>query len=37
VRAADPKERLEALPATRFCVEDQARVERRNGLPSGGA
>jgi RNA polymerase-binding transcription factor DksA len=30
------KERLEALPATRFCVEDQARVERRSGLPSGG-
>ena len=24
-----PPERLEALPATRFCVEDQARVEQR--------
>jgi DnaK suppressor protein len=26
-------ERLEALPATRFCVEDQARAEREAGLP----
>jgi RNA polymerase-binding transcription factor DksA len=28
-----PDERLEALPATRFCVEDQARAERQAGLP----
>jgi RNA polymerase-binding transcription factor DksA len=26
-------ERLEALPATRFCVDDQARAERQAGLP----
>ena len=26
-------ERLEALPATRFCVEDQAKAERESGLP----
>jgi RNA polymerase-binding transcription factor DksA len=26
-------ERLEALPATRFCVEDQARAERQSGYP----
>jgi len=26
-------ERLEALPATRFCVEDQAKAEREMGLP----
>ena len=26
-------ERLEALPATRFCVEDQARAERQGGFP----
>jgi DnaK suppressor protein len=26
-------ERLEALPATRFCVEDQARAEREAGYP----
>ena len=28
-----PDERLEALPAARFCVEDQARAERDMGLP----
>jgi len=26
-------ERLEALPATRFCVDDQAKAERALGLP----
>ena len=26
-------ERLEALPATRFCVEDQAKAERESGFP----
>jgi DnaK suppressor protein len=26
-------ERLEALPATRFCVEDQAKAEREAGYP----
>jgi DnaK suppressor protein len=26
-------ERLEAMPATRFCVEDQAKVEREPGFP----
>ena len=26
-------ERLEALPATRFCVEDQAKAERQAGYP----
>ncbi len=26
-------ERLEAMPATRFCVEDQARAERQAGYP----
>jgi DnaK suppressor protein len=26
-------ERLEALPATRFCVEDQAKAERELGTP----
>jgi DnaK suppressor protein len=26
-------ERLEALPATRFCVDDQAKAERELGLP----
>ena len=26
-------ERLEALPATRFCVEDQAKAEREGGFP----
>jgi DnaK suppressor protein len=26
-------ERLEALPATRFCVDDQAKAERQAGLP----
>ena len=26
-------ERLEAMPATRFCVEDQARAEREGGFP----
>ena len=26
-------ERLEAMPATRFCVEDQARAERQGGFP----
>jgi DnaK suppressor protein len=26
-------ERLEALPATRFCVEDQAKAEREPGFP----
>jgi DnaK suppressor protein len=27
-------ERLEAMPATRFCVEDQAKAERQAGYPS---
>jgi DnaK suppressor protein len=27
------EERLEALPATRFCVADQAKAERELGLP----
>jgi RNA polymerase-binding transcription factor DksA len=27
------EERLEALPATRFCVEDQAKAERDAGYP----
>jgi RNA polymerase-binding transcription factor DksA len=26
-------ERLEAIPATRFCVEDQAKAEREGGFP----
>jgi DnaK suppressor protein len=26
-------ERLEAMPATRFCVEDQAKAEREPGFP----
>jgi RNA polymerase-binding transcription factor DksA len=26
-------ERLEAMPATRFCVEDQAKAERQGGIP----
>ena len=26
-------ERLEAMPATRFCVEDQAKAERQAGYP----
>jgi DnaK suppressor protein len=26
-------ERLEAMPATRFCVEDQAKAERQAGFP----
>ena len=26
-------ERLEAMPATRFCVEDQAKAERQSGFP----
>jgi RNA polymerase-binding transcription factor DksA len=30
-------ERLEAMPATRFCVEDQARVEREAGYPGSRA
>jgi RNA polymerase-binding transcription factor len=29
---AIPDERLEALPATRYCVDDQARVEREPWL-----
>ena len=28
-----PDERLEAMPAARFCVEDQAKAERELGLP----
>jgi DnaK suppressor protein len=28
-----PAERLEALPATRFCVDDQAKAEREFGSP----
>ena len=27
------EERLEAMPATRFCVEDQAKAERQAGFP----
>jgi RNA polymerase-binding transcription factor DksA len=27
------EERLEAIPATRFCVEDQAKAERQAGFP----
>ncbi len=27
------EERLEALPATRFCLDDQAKAERELGLP----
>lgn len=27
-----PDERLEAMPATRYCVEDQARVERQTAV-----
>jgi RNA polymerase-binding transcription factor DksA len=26
-------DRLEAMPATRFCVEDQAKAERQSGYP----
>ena len=26
------EERLEAMPATRFCVEDQAKAERQGGI-----
>ena len=26
-------ERLEAMPATRFCIEDQAKAERETGYP----
>ena len=26
-------ERLEAMPAARFCIEDQARAERQGGFP----
>jgi RNA polymerase-binding transcription factor DksA len=28
-----PAERLDAMPAARFCVEDQAKAERELGLP----
>jgi RNA polymerase-binding transcription factor DksA len=28
-----PDERLDAMPAARFCVEDQAKAERELGLP----
>jgi len=28
-----PAERLDAMPAARFCVDDQARAERELGLP----
>jgi DnaK suppressor protein len=31
------KERLEALPATRFCIDDQAKAERELGTPRPGA
>jgi RNA polymerase-binding transcription factor DksA len=31
-----PEERLEALPATRYCVADQARVEREPWLRQNG-
>jgi RNA polymerase-binding transcription factor DksA len=27
------EERLEAMPATRFCIEDQAKAERQAGFP----
>ena len=30
-------ERLEAMPATRFCVEDQAKAERQAGYPGSRA
>jgi DnaK suppressor protein len=30
-------ERLEAMPAARFCIEDQARVEREAGYPGSRA
>jgi DnaK suppressor protein len=30
------KERLEALPATRFCIDDQAKAERELGSPRQG-
>jgi RNA polymerase-binding transcription factor DksA len=30
-------ERLEAMPATRFCVEDQAKAEREAGYPGSRA
>jgi RNA polymerase-binding transcription factor DksA len=30
-------DRLEALPATRFCVEDQAKAERQAGYPGSRA
>jgi RNA polymerase-binding transcription factor DksA len=30
------KERLEALPATRFCIDDQAKAERELGSPRPG-
>jgi RNA polymerase-binding transcription factor DksA len=30
-------ERLEALPATRFCIEDQAKAERDAGFPGSRA
>ena len=30
-------ERLDALPATRFCVEDQAKAERQAGYPGSRA
>lgn len=32
-----PEERLEALPATRYCVTDQARVEREPWLRNGNS
>jgi DnaK suppressor protein len=28
-----PDERLDAMPAARFCIEDQAKAEREVGLP----
>jgi DnaK suppressor protein len=30
------EERLEAMPAARFCVEDQAKAERQGGFPGPG-
>jgi RNA polymerase-binding transcription factor DksA len=30
------RERLEALPATRFCIDDQAKAERELGSPRPG-
>lgn len=30
-------ERLEAMPATRFCIEDQAKAEREAGYPGSRA